>query len=63
MSTVTFIITPDSRWPDLKSITLDNSTQVADLIKTLSRNGIKYRMAYEETKPFKYNIAPTYISR
>ena len=63
MSTVTFIITPDSRWPDLKSITLDNSMQVADLIKTLSRNGIKYRMAYEKTKPFKYNIAPTYISR
>jgi hypothetical protein len=35
MSTVTFIITPDSRWPDLKSITLDNSMQVADLIRTL----------------------------
>ena len=63
MSTVTFIITPDPRWPDLKSITLDNSMQVADLIKTLSRNGIKYRMAYEKTEPFKYNIAATYISR
>jgi hypothetical protein len=48
MSTVTFIITPDSRWPDLKSITLDNSMQVADLIRTLSRNGIKYRMSYEK---------------
>jgi hypothetical protein len=48
MSTVTFIITPDSRWPDLKSITLDNSKQVADLIRTLGQNGIKYRMAYEK---------------
>lgn len=63
MSTVTFIITPDSRWPDLKSITLDNSAQVADLIRTLGQNGIKYRMSYEKTEPFKYNIAPTYISR
>ena len=63
MSTVTFIITPDSRWPDLKSITLDNSMQVADLIKTLSRNGIKYRMSYEKIEPFKYHLAPTYISR
>jgi hypothetical protein len=48
MSTVTFIITPDSRWPDLKSITLNDSKQVADLIKTLGQNGIKYRMAYEK---------------
>ena len=63
MSTVTFFITPDPRWPDLKSITLDNSAQVADLIRTLGQNGIKYRMSNEKTEPFKYNIAPTYISR
>ena len=63
MSTVTFIITPDSRWPDLKSITLNDSAQVADLIRTLSRNGIKYRMSYEKIEPFKYHLAPTYISR
>jgi hypothetical protein len=63
MSTVTFIITPDSRWPDLKSITLNDSKQVADLIRTLGQNGIKYRMAYEKTEPFKYHLAPTYISR
>jgi hypothetical protein len=63
MSTVTFIITPDSRWPDLKSITLNDSKQVADLIRTLGQNGIKYRMAYEKSEPFKYHLAPTYISR
>ena len=63
MSTVTFIITPDSRWPDLKSITLNDSKQVADLIRTLGQNGIKYRMTYEEIEPFKYHLAPTYISR
>ena len=63
MSTVTFIITPDPRWPDLKSITLNDSKQVADLIRTLGQNGIKYRMAYEKSEPFKYHLAPTYISR
>jgi hypothetical protein len=63
MSTVTFIITPDPRWPDLKSITLNDSKQVADLIRTLGQNGIKYRMSYEKTEPFKYHLAPTYISR
>jgi hypothetical protein len=63
MSTVTFIITPDSRWPDLKSITLNDSKQVADLIRTLGQNGIKYRMSYEKTEPFKYHLAPTFVSR
>jgi len=65
MSIVTITPSPDPRWSELKPITLNNPTQaqLSDIIKTFTRNDVKYTMTYEKRGPFKYHIAPTFISR
>jgi len=66
MSTVTITPLPDPRWPEMRPITLRNPSQarLADIINTFARNGVRYKVVYGEvTKPFKYPIAPSFISR
>lgn len=65
MTTVTVIPTGDSRWPELKPVTLiNNEARLHEIINTFRRNGIKYRVIYgEQEQQFKYPISPSFTSR
>lgn len=66
MSTVTITPSADPRWPELRPITLRNPSQaqLADIIKTFTRNGVRYKVVYGEvTNSFKYPLAASFVSR
>jgi hypothetical protein len=66
MNIVTITPIADPRWPEMKPITLRNPTTavLGDIIRTFVRNNVGYRVTYSDSsKPFKYPLAASFISR